>query len=658
MFWGTLPYEVSPNSLALFFIKPCSLRSAHKDRAGVGDGEQAHDEGVDDAGDVGVLGVLVDDAGNQRGAEQNQDDGEEPEDVHGVIGVGHGPLVPHHVIGGVVGAVLDRGQDHRGQSGEHSADHAVGLAADVVVVEAVGGDRDGDVVGEEEQHIGQVAQDRQLKGLDGQGPETEVSQEEVVLHKHQPIGHGDDDQCQQSAQSQLLQRQLHAALGQIQAVLLAVSEVVRGHAEDGEQAAGGGPQTQAHGLALGHGHGIAHVHQRQVDQAAEYGARRQRQPEPELSGFVLDGHGLHGFVRAQAGEGGGKDQQRGEGAQEQHQADHTHKVKRLFPLPDLVAGINGVGRAQRLGEEVADVGLGAGGEVGPGVDDGGTVDDAQGVLAVHILTVFGVRLADLRLGGIAAEVQEGLGGGGLHKVGGAEGLTVRADGGAEEFVIYGGDHAHVAASVGIGEITVGVLVKGVVAVDEGGGDQRGLVQIVRLDGGIDGPAAHGVAGDADAGCIHKGHAAEGEGALVYAVRREDEEVGGHIRVAVVGLVDGQHHEAPAGELHIVGVGHFLVVQIAVAGDNGGGGVFRCGGLGYEQIGRHGVAAVGFDGQFTHDHLAAASLHDVYDDAAQQHQRQGDAKDDLRCFFGFLHNKYAPLLDQVQRLCEETINSIE
>ena len=172
--------------------------------------------------------------------------------------------------------------------------------------------------------------------------------------------------------------------------------------------------------------------------------------------------------------------------------------------------------------------------------------------------------------------------------------------------------------------------------DQGGGDQRGLVQVVRLNGGVDGPAAHGVAGHADAGAVHEGHAAQGKGALVHAVRREDEEVRGHVRVAVVGLVNGQDHETPAGQFHIVCVGHFLVVQIPVACDNGGGGVIRRGRLGYQQIGRHGVAAVGLDGQLTHDHLAAAGLHGAYDNAAQQHQHQGQAQGNLRCSFGFFH----------------------
>ena len=587
--------------------------------------------------------MLVNNAGHQRGAEQDQNDGEEPEDIHGVIGVSHGPLEPHHMVGGIIGAVLNCGQHHRRQGGEQRTDHAVCLAANVIIIEAVGGDGNGNVVGEEEQHIGQVAQDGQLKCLDGKRPEAEVRKEEIVLHKHQAVAHGDHNQRQQNAQPQLLQRHLYAALRQVQAVLFAVNKVVRSHAEDGKQAASGGPEPQAHGLTLGHGHGITHVHQSQVDKAAEYGACHQGEPEPELPCLVLDGHGLHRLVRAEAGEGGGKDQQRGKGAQEKHKTDHAHKVKRFLPLPDLVVRINGIGGAQSFGKKVADIGLGARREMGPGVDDGGTVNDAQGFLPVHILTIFGVRLPNLRLGGIAAEVQEGLGGGGLHKVGGAEGLAVRADGGAKKFIIYGGDHGHIAASVGIGEIAVGVLVQRVIAVDERGGNQRGFVQVVRLNGCVDGPAAHGVAGDADTRGVHKGHPAQGKDALVHTVRREDEEVGSHIRVAVVGLVDGQNHKAPAGKLHIVGVGHLLVVQISMAGDNGGGRVFRRGGLGYQQIGRHGVAAVGLDGQLTHGHLAAAGLYGVYHDAAQQHQRQGNAQDDLRCFFGLLHNKILPSL---------------
>ena len=120
--------------------------------------------------------------------------------------------------------------------------------------------------------------------------------------------------------------------------------------------------------------------------------------------------------------------------------------------------------------------------------------------------------------------------------------------------------------------------------DQHGGNQRGLVEVVGLDRGVDGPAAHGVAGHADAGGVDKGHAAERENALVHAVRREDEEVGRDLGIAVVGLVDGQHDEAAAGELNVVSVSHLLVVQIAVTGDDRGSGIVLCGRLGDEQIG--------------------------------------------------------------------------
>ena len=165
------------------------------------------------------------------------------------------------MTGAVIGGVLDPGQHQRGSRGKETAEDAVALAADGVVVEAVGRNGDGDVVGEEQQHIGQVAQDRRLKGLDGQRPEAEVGKEEVILDEHDGIADGDDDQRQQRAQTQLLQRHFHAALGQIQAVFPAVGEIVDDHAEDGEQAAAGGPEAQAHGLALGDRHGVADLEQ-------------------------------------------------------------------------------------------------------------------------------------------------------------------------------------------------------------------------------------------------------------------------------------------------------------------------------------------------------------------------------------------------------------
>ena len=150
-----------------------------------------------------------------------------------------------------------------------------------------------------------------------------------------------------------------------------------------------------------------------------------------------------------------------------------------------------------------------------------------------------------------------------------------------------------------------------------------------------------MAGHADAGGVDEGHAAERQNALVHAVRRKDEEVGCDLGITVVGLVDGQHDEAAAGEFDVVGVSHLLVVQVAVAGDDRGGGIVLRGRLGDEQIGGHRVAAVRFDVQLLHDDLAARGLHRADDDAAQQHQHQRQAQAQLGCFLDFFHNS-APL----------------
>ena len=146
-----------------------------------------------------------------------------------------------------------------------------------------------------------------------------------------------------------------------------------------------------------------------------------------------------------------------------------------------------------------------------------------------------------------------------------------------------------------------------------------------------------MAGHADTGGVDKGHAAEREDALIDAVRREDEEVGRDLGIAVVGLVDGQHDEAAAGELNVVSVSHLLVVQIAVTGDDRGSGIVLCGRLGDEQIGRHRVAAVRFDVQLLHDDLAARGLNGADDDAAQQHQYEGNAQEQLCGFLNFFHS---------------------
>ena len=546
------------------------------------------------------------------------------------------------MLGVEVGDVLDEGDDDRGGRGKQRADHAVALAADGVVVEAVGGDGACDVVGEEQQHIGQVAQDRRLEGLDGQRPDAEVREEEVVLHEDEAVGDGHDDQGQQRAQTQLLPADLHAARGEVHAVGLAVEAVEDEHAEDGEQAAAGGPEAEPHGLALRDGHREAPREHREIDQAAESRAGRQREPEPELALPVREDGGLGRGLGAQGSEGRREDQKRCKGAEEEREADHAHEVEGFLPLPDLIGRRDGIGRAEGLGEEVADVGLGAGGEVGPGVGDGRTVDDAQGLFAVHILAVLGEFPAELGLGGIAAEVQKGLGRGALHEVRGVQGLAVGADGGAEELVVHGGDHGDVAAAVGIGIAAVVVLIERVVAVDQDRGDQGRLVEVVRLHRGVHGPAAHRVAGHADAGAVDEGHAAQGQNALIHAVGGEDEEVRRDLGVAVVRLVDREDDEAAARELHIVGVGHLLVVEVAVAGDDGRGGVVGRGRPRYEQVGGHRVAAVRLDVQLLHDDLSSGGLHGADHDAAQQHQDQRNAEDDLCGFLDFFHGSLSSL----------------
>ena len=196
--------------------------------AGVGDCHKSDDNRVDNAGKIGVLCALVDHAGNDCGAEENQDDREEPQDEHRVVRVGHGLLHPHHVAGIVVGDVLDPGEDQGGRRGKYAADDAVGLAADDVVVETVRRNGDGNVVGKEQQHIGQIAKDRVFKGLDGQCSETEVCKEEVIFNKDNGVGDCHYDNSEQGRQTQLLQWHLHAAVGEIESVLLAVGISVFG----------------------------------------------------------------------------------------------------------------------------------------------------------------------------------------------------------------------------------------------------------------------------------------------------------------------------------------------------------------------------------------------------------------------------------------------
>ena len=272
---------------------------------GVGAGDEGDKDTQNDAGQIGVLGAAVKDAGQNHGQRQDDQHGEQPDALHVVGG-------PGHVAAGQEGDVLDEqqhgGGEHRGDGQQQGVDPAV-LAAHIVVVEAAGGHGVGHVVHEEEQHVPQGhPQLLGIEGADGQRPHPEVGHEEVVGHGHTAEAGGHHDQGQQDGLAQLARRDLQAHVGQIHAVLLAVGKVADEHADDADHAAGGRPGADAQRLTLGPadvgggvgGHG---VHDGQVDDGADDGADDDAGEEPGLAGLIGLAGG-HQFVGADLGEEG------------------------------------------------------------------------------------------------------------------------------------------------------------------------------------------------------------------------------------------------------------------------------------------------------------------------------------------------------------------
>ena len=250
--------------------------------ASVGYSHQSNDNGVGDTCNIGVLGDLVEDTVDHRAEEQYQNDGEQPQDEHGVIGCAAGPK---HSLCTVIGGILHPGENKGRCSGEECYNDGIhpGLAANLIVVEAVIGNRACHIEGDKQQAEGQVLEDGCLKGLDSQGPDAEVGIEEVVGGEDADIGHDRNDHAQQNTETQLLERHFYAQLCQIHAMFLAVALIKYNHAQDGKQTAGRGPQAKPHRLDLSHMHFVARCNQSQITYGTEQGAGDQATPEPQLA---------------------------------------------------------------------------------------------------------------------------------------------------------------------------------------------------------------------------------------------------------------------------------------------------------------------------------------------------------------------------------------
>ena len=173
-------------------------------------------------------------------------------------------------------------------------------------------------------------------------------------------------------------------------------------------------------------------------------------------------------------------------------------------------------------------------------------------------------------------------------------------------------------------------------------------------------AAHGVAGDADdavAGLIlqdvglliHIGHGVvhgvdpEGRPDLHEAGAGVDLVV--QVGVAVVILVQGQDHHAPAAQLDGVGVLHLGGVQVAVGDDDGGTGIFRRSSLGHVKQTAEG-AVLRLKGDAGDRDAAVAAVVHACQNAACQDQDQSDAQHDHAAFLGFHAYSSYPIFSDV------------
>ena len=110
---------------------------------------------------------------------------------------------------------------------------------------------------------------------------------------------------------------------------------------------------------------------------------------------------------------------------------------------------------------------------------------------------------------------------------------------------------------------------------------------------------------------------------------------GRAGVAVVILVERQHHDAAAGHLDGVGVLHLGAVEVAVSGHQRGCGVGFGHALGHvQQAGQGAVLGVKIDA--ADGHGVARGVECLRREAGQQNDDQSDHKHNQSLVFAFLH----------------------
>ena len=130
-----------------------------------------------------------------------------------------------------------------------------------------------------------------------------------------------------------------------------------------------------------------------------------------------------------------------------------------------------------------------------------------------------------------------------------------------------------------------------------------------------------MAGDADAGRVHIGQGGHQLHGIVHTIgvvlRQPPTAVGDVLRIAVAVHINGHHHEATAGVLHIVEILHLTVVIPAVAAHNGRSRIVHRRAIGDEQQGAHLVTGFRLPAEILHSDVSEPGLHQACADAADK-----------------------------------------
>ena len=595
---------------------------------GIGDRQDTGNDAHNDTADIGVLGPAVNDMADQRSQRQDQHNGEQP-DAHDT-----GDGIQEHFAGDEELDVLAHDHDLGSQEHKEHLPHnaSPGGFAHPGVVVAVAGHAGDDVIHQPHRHKDQNHGNILCaEGTDGgEAPQAVVRQEQIIRQEYQREGGADHRHSQKDSLHQLGSADPDAPFFLVHRILLAPDH------HPGTQAAQNAPQSDDPGRTLVPDSGLQNKAQKkcdEIEQDAEQGAE-DIVPPVALFRFTLQGGPGHdGRFRLQVAEEGGIQQCQGGKHHEHKETCDAQGIKGRLPLPDLIIGRQLQRRAQGFVKEVHAEADNPGGEMCPGMGDGRIVDGADGLLAVHLLGIVGIRLTGLQPRGIRTEMQEGLGCNLIDIVPGS--IPVHP---VEELVILAGNDGRVPGTELIVEIACVIVVHRIVGHQQSRGDESLLILQHSL------PAcqcAIGVTGNTDPGRIHKGQLSQIFHAVIQAVGVVFVVPPGigrqNLGITVAVHADGQHNIAPAGIFHIIQVLHFPVVVPAVADHNAGG---RCPGgsaFRHQQQCVQLVAAFGDKGQIMVLHMAKIRLKHGCSKGADQAQQKRNGCPKFRVVFHNVHS---------------------